>query len=116
MGEGSKPSLVFPGIIMEVCAFCLFVFLHLFIAYCKLMFVCLLQAWVFSHFPSLLKGPPHVELTYPAVRAWATCDRSAFKWTYDEVRVALNSMTMDKVSVFVFCCWCLRVAYRVLNL
>jgi hypothetical protein len=74
-------------------------------AYCKLMFifVLLLQAWVFSHFPSLFKNLPPVQLTYPAVRAWATCDRTEFRWSYDEVRVALNSMTMDKVSVCFLC-------------
>jgi hypothetical protein len=64
-----------------------------------LMLVVLLQAWVFSHFPSLFQKRPKVTLAYPAVRAWATCDRSDFRWTYDEVRVALNSMTPDKVSI-----------------
>ncbi|KAK9740294.1 hypothetical protein RND81_03G024700 [Saponaria officinalis] len=70
MDQGSKPSLVFPGFIME--------------------------SWVFSHFPGLMPHDFVAPSTYPAVHAWATCDRSLLRFSYSDVRRLLNEMTYEK--------------------
>ncbi|KAK9676301.1 hypothetical protein RND81_11G067800 [Saponaria officinalis] len=70
MDRGSKPSLVFPGFIME--------------------------SWVLSHFPSLLPQGFAAPSTYPAVHSWVTCDRSTLRFDYDIVRRLLNDMTFEQ--------------------
>ncbi|KAK9740341.1 hypothetical protein RND81_03G027800 [Saponaria officinalis] len=75
LDQGSKPSLVFPGLIMEFVS---------------------LQTWVLSHFPSLLPCGFVAPRTYPAVHAWGTCNRKKLRFDYGEVRRELNSMTYEK--------------------
>ncbi|KAK9691353.1 hypothetical protein RND81_09G191600 [Saponaria officinalis] len=55
-----------------------------------------MESWVLSHFPGLLPEGFVAPSTYPAVHAWATCDRSKLLFDYDNVRRALNSMTYEQ--------------------
>ncbi|KAK9750349.1 hypothetical protein RND81_02G189800 [Saponaria officinalis] len=72
LDQGSKPSLVFPGLIME--------------------------SWVLSHFPSLLPRGFVAPRTFPAVHAWGTGNRKKLRFDYDEVRRELNSMTYEQFA------------------
>ncbi|KAK9714330.1 hypothetical protein RND81_06G086400 [Saponaria officinalis] len=70
LDQGSKPSLVFPDLIME--------------------------SWVLSHFPSLLPQGFTAPRTYPAVLGWGTCNRKKLRFDYHDVRRELNVMTYEK--------------------
>ncbi|KAK9714633.1 hypothetical protein RND81_06G108200 [Saponaria officinalis] len=74
IARGSKPSLVFPGFIME--------------------------SWAFSHFPALLPEGFVAPNTYPGATAWASCDRSLLDFSYDDVQRMLNAMTYDQSWAF----------------